>query len=238
MTFFESWFLLVAGIVALVSGVRGIRGHIPNRERLLPKLQEMSASFGGRSAEEVYRMISWGLLPIGIAVAIAGIAGLIANTCFQPPLSQSSPSSASTTPLFPFAGRVLVDGRVPGWPNAVVLKLELRGNPEHKNEPFAVCDADGRFQMGTFLPGDGAPPGKYVLVFAQLREARRHAYVGSDQLGNLYNDRETNARDARFVIKHEKPGKTDYQFDLKVKGVPPVETPRTGALTSLYLRDD
>ncbi len=81
--------------------------------------------------------------------------------------------------------------------------------------------------------GDGVPPATYVVVFAVLTDKKKHGYVGPDELKNLYNDPEKNEKIPEFKIDHKAPGKTDYDFNLKVAGN---ENPTPGpkALTSIH----
>ncbi len=87
--------------------------------------------------------------------------------------------------------------------------------------PSAECDKEGKFSFTTYKAGDGVAGGKtYVVAFALLRKAKS-ALVGPDQLENRYNDPDKNAKNPEFVIEHKAPGKTNYEFNLKVPDVPP-----------------
>jgi hypothetical protein len=126
---------------------------------------------------------------------------------------------------FPLAGKVTIDGRAPGDGGTVIVMLN--GNVGGKFEPYcAFCKPDGTFRFD-----GGHSPGRFVITIARLRKRKRvewTQYVGPDELKNLYNDPDKNARRPEFVIRHEAPGKTDYRFELKVAGVAPVQAgPRT-----------
>jgi hypothetical protein len=89
------------------------------------------------------------------------------------------------------------------------------------NRPTARCDEQGKFSFLTYKEGDGvAGPRTYVVAFA-LQQRDKGALVGPDQLENRYNDPDKNAKNPEFVIEHKAPGKTDYEFNLKVSDEPP-----------------
>lgn len=50
-----------------------------------------------------------------------------------------------------------------GVPQAVVIfhPVEDTGEQAKKLRPFAYADAEGNFDLKTYVTGDGAPPGKY-----------------------------------------------------------------------------
>jgi len=111
------------------------------------------------------------------------------------------------------------------------------------------CDEQGNFAFTTYLAGDGAQTGKYVVTFTLLKidqgrgtggHGRRIAgpsmsrdYVGPDGLKNLYNDPEKNKDDQKFVVEIAAPGRADYDFPLEVAGKESVKTAGTYAATHI-----
>jgi len=130
---------------------------------------------------------------------------------------------------FPLAGKVKIDARAPGEGATVVVMLN--GDVGGKVEPCcAFCKPDGTFRFD-----GGHSPGRFVITIARLRMRKGvkwTEYLGPDRLRNLYNDPDKNAQCPEFVIDHQAPGKTDYLFDLKVAGTPPVQ-PGANALIHL-----
>jgi hypothetical protein len=144
-----------------------------------------------------------------------------------------------------FAGRVTVDGKPPSANSTLFVILNDPNHPEetaHGKGPkiHAICDHKGNFAFGTHEPQDGAAVGKYVVTFVAL-----HAHPGGvggrlrggperywqpDELKNLYNDPDRNAKEPKFNVTVEPPGKGDYLFDLTVKGKPRVKTPGPNAV--------
>jgi hypothetical protein len=61
----------------------------------------------------------------------------------------------------PVRGKVVYNGQ--GVPNATVILFPLNPADEHagKMRPFAYADGEGRFEIKTYVDGDGAAPGKY-----------------------------------------------------------------------------
>jgi hypothetical protein len=61
----------------------------------------------------------------------------------------------------PVRGSVVYNGQ--GVPNATVIffPLDVADETARKMRPFAYADAQGRFEVKTYVTGDGAAPGKY-----------------------------------------------------------------------------
>jgi len=57
-----------------------------------------------------------------------------------------------------------------------------------------------------------------------------------DELQNLYNDPENNAKVPEFNVEIKSPGRSDWQFDLAVAGKEPVTNPGSKAITKLDFR--
>jgi hypothetical protein len=147
------------------------------------------------------------------------------------------PTHCSSPRVFPLAGKVTVDGGPPpqggGWQIVVMLDDQTESMPYRS---FAECQPDGRFSFSKYKANDGTKVGSYVVLIASLqRDKLDQIYsehlVGPDRFNNLYNDPAVNARRPGFVIEHQKPGRTDYVFDLKTRGAEPNKRPGPRALT-------
>jgi hypothetical protein len=149
-----------------------------------------------------------------------------------------------------FAGHVTVDGQTPSQDNGTLFVV--LNDPAHLvagGKASTSCDEQGNFAFTTYLPGDGAATGKYVVTFTQLKidqgrgtggHGRRIAgpsmsrdYVGPDGLKNLYNDPEKNKDDQKFVVEIAAPGRADNDFNLEVGGKESVKAPGTYAATRI-----
>jgi hypothetical protein len=141
-------------------------------------------------------------------------------------------SGMKGTPLFPIAGAATIDGAPPEFTEPkkrlIVMLYDLE-KPELPmgSRPHVLVKPDGQFTFSE----DGIGPGHYVLLFAVLRRKGQGNFIGPDELGNLYNDPELNAKNPEFVIDHQAPGKTDYQINLQVSGRPAITTPGPHAMT-------
>jgi hypothetical protein len=195
-------------------------------------------------------------------LTILCVAGVLAGCTKQQSSEQALDKQYSDnpqfkrTPMAKFAGKVTVDGQPPanGFRLFVILNdpshLEVAA---HSQRPpmYARCDENGNFSFTTINKNDGVPIGKYVVTFVEFRDPDRASgghmrgpkfrggaglpkYEGSDELKNLYNDPDKNAKDEKqFVLDLQSPGKTDYQFDLTVAGKEPIATPGANAVTSI-----
>jgi hypothetical protein len=148
--------------------------------------------------------------------------------------------------LAKFSGRVTVDGMPPAK-EAQVFVILL--NPQHLEEAahskapklFALCNPEGEFSFRTYLTGDGVVAGKYVVTFVALHPPAKSGgrvmggarFSPPDELKNLYNDPDQNVKDEKFKLDLQSPGKGDYEFDLSVAGMQPVETPGPNAWTRI-----
>ncbi len=104
----------------------------------------------------------------------------------QEKLKLHVPNASRTTPV---RGKLLVDGK-PTKDISVYLipkgsKMPKGELPAHR----AVSKADGSFAIMTYLEGDGAPAGEYVICMEWLTyRPSKDSWVGPDKLGNRYND--------------------------------------------------
>lgn len=141
--------------------------------------------------------------------------------------------------VYPFAGRVTIDGQPPAaelmkGKRSVIVMLNDVSKPDAPpaSRPFVECDPHGQFSFSTYGRGDGLPAATYVVTIANLKYKKRDGRVGPDGLKNLYNDPEKNANIPEFKIDHKAPGKSDYEFDLKVASKDEA-TPGPKALTKI-----
>lgn len=75
----------------------------------------------------------------------------------------------------PVKGRITYHGQ--GVPNAVVVFMPSADNDEKskKLRPFAYADAQGNFQIKTYIDNDGAPLGKYRVGVVAPSSAPAHS---------------------------------------------------------------
>ena len=96
------------------------------------------------------------------------------------------PNASQTTPVH---GKLLVDGKPV---KDIFVYLIPKGSKMPKGEPPAhrtLVKADGSFAITTYLEGDGAPAGEYVICLEWLTYRQsKDSWIGPDKLGNRYND--------------------------------------------------
>lgn len=186
-------------------------------------------------------MLSPGILTARSAVAAAIFGFFISSGCsHQQTADQAIDASLklrgqTRMPVFPLAGKVTVDGQIldpKGNPLLVVLNDTSKPDIPPSSRPYVSANAQGHFAFGTYTPDDGLPAGKYVLTFVRLKYSKKKGLVGPDQLKNLYNDPDQNAKDSRFVIELQSPGKPNLEFNLETQGKQ-AGTPGPHALTEL-----
>ncbi len=139
--------------------------------------------------------------------------------------------SAGMDPVkaYPLGGRITVDNEPPVAKSETTRLVAIAydaATPDvkAKSNARAFVKPDGSFELPPL------PPGKYVMLFAQLGYNPRMGFVGADGLKNLYNDPDVNSKKAEFLIDHQAPGKTDYTFNLSVAGETPPAAPGPKAL--------
>jgi hypothetical protein len=190
---------------------------------------------GTRPISRVWLFQVWGIL--------AGFAVLATSGCGRSSAEQRlgvqlKAANVSKHDVVPFAGKVLVDGlpaHTASLSQRTVLVLFDRAKPDLavNQRPIAECNPQGEFTFSTYGNGDGVKAGQYVVTIAQLpvesREGPKNG--GLDELKNRYNDPDKNAERPEFVVEHKSPGKSDYQFELKVAGEESVTSPAPRAVT-------
>jgi hypothetical protein len=168
-------------------------------------------------------------------VALIGL-GLITAGCGSRPAQslddQLKEMNISHKPTGKFAGTVTIDGQPPrdAIKQGVRIMLYDPSSPPSANSAplnAIVNYTTGNFEFSSYAQGDGAPEGKYIVLFVALKHSllgKETGYHQPDALLNRYNDPEKNEKNPDFNITITPPGKTDYHFDLKLidaeKGVP------------------
>jgi hypothetical protein len=136
-----------------------------------------------------------------------------------------------------FGGKVTIDGQRPvlerGKALVVILYDPKKPPPNRQIMPrTARCRPDGSFAFNTYGADDGAPVGRYIVLFAELQPAKG-GFRGPDGLMNLYNDPEKNDKIPEFQLDLTAPGKSDWTFDLAVAGKEAIEKPGPHAATGI-----
>ena len=120
--------------------------------------------------------------------------------------SKTYPVSGRLTFKDPQKGNVPVDGAridfVPAGENLTARQRDHAG---------AITGADGSYTLQTYAPGDGAPPGQYiVLVTWNKGGGDGERATGTDRLNGKYNNRNSP------VLKAEVKPQSQNQFDFEL----------------------
>jgi hypothetical protein len=75
-------------------------------------------------------------------------------------------SCGSEVKLHPVRGQVFVGGKPAEGAVVVFHAAASSGTKASSERPAGRVQADGSFTLGTFVPGDGAPAGDYVVAIA------------------------------------------------------------------------
>jgi hypothetical protein len=167
-----------------------------------------------------YRLVGALGVAAGLCVVITG--------CTRTPSSaerlKAAYESSGLKPItvYPFAGTVTVDNSPPNFKKRKTSIIVMAYDPSKPDAPIkqntsVTTQADGSFEF----PDGGLPPGKYVMLFAELHLQKKQGWQGPDDLKNLYNDPSVNGKKKEFQIDHQEPGKKDYNFNLNVAGETP-----------------
>jgi hypothetical protein len=168
------------------------------------------------------RSAGWGLAATLLFVLSLGCEGRQSTT----ERVEKAYKSAGISPRAAYAlgGKVTVDGQPPvakaGRSRFLAAAYEAaKPDATANGNAHAFVQPDGSFELPPL------PPGRYVMLFAQLDYDPKIGFIGRDGLENLYNDPDVNAKKPDFVIDHQAPGKKDYAFNLSVAGETPPAAP-------------
>jgi hypothetical protein len=171
---------------------------------------------------------------VAVSLAIAAIGCSRGQSTAERIEDEYKRSGLKRVAVYPLAGKVIVDNETPA-PNAersafVVMAYDTsKADAPAGHNAFVTAQPDGSFEF----PDGGLPPGKYVMLFAQLKGSPKRGYGEPDALKNLYNDPDVNGKKPEFNIDHQAPGKTDCAFNLSVAGETSPATPGARALTKI-----
>jgi len=180
---------------------------------------------------------------LGLVAALAGSLAVGCGSGADEALNKALKDSGKTKDaVYPFAGKVTIDGDPPKLERGYRLVVVLN-DPEKLDTPtikklHVEADENGEFKFTTYGQNDGIRPGKYILTFGVYKNQRILGLVPPDQLHNLYTDPDENTKIPELVIDHKAPGKKDYQFNLEVAGKEPVAEPGLHALNGVMDEND
>jgi hypothetical protein len=156
-----------------------------------------------------------------LVVTVLLVAGCSSGQTTDQAIDKALENAGKTrSALYPLAGKVTVDGMPPDLAEAewIVMMLKDPAKPQ-ANGRYVVISRSGEFAFGTFGTDDGVKAGTYIATFTKLKRGQHKQYPGPDQFGNLYDDPDRNLKEyPELKIDHQRPGKKNYVFDLKIAG--------------------
>jgi hypothetical protein len=116
--------------------------------------------------------------------------------------------------VYPVRGQVLVDGK--GAADALVFLHAVDDADPRVVRPFAQADKEGKFAISTYVSGDGAPPGDYLVTieWRELSGLFKQDVGGPDRLKGAYAD----AKKAPFQITVTARDNDLPPFEISTKG--------------------
>lgn len=120
---------------------------------------------------------------------------------------------SSRKATYPVKGKVLVDGN-PAQDLFVYLHPTDKNDP-NPVRPFAQTDENGGFVVNSYVGGDGAPLGEFIVTFEwPMRSGPfKNMFEGPDQLRGKYKQ----ADSSKFRINITKQGQVLETFELSAK---------------------
>ena len=95
--------------------------------------------------------------------------------------------------LYPVSGKVTVNGQPAAGARVVLYPKAAEVEGKKMPTPAAVVDANGQFQMESYVPGDGAPEGEYKVSITWLAPPPPNAqgiFDEKDRLSGRYSNPE------------------------------------------------
>jgi hypothetical protein len=126
-------------------------------------------------------------LPLAVASAVLVLAGC---------------GKSEFHKVYPVTGKILVDG-LPAAECIIYLNRTFDDDHPRRVSPYAVTEANGEFQITSYITNDGAPEGEYVVTI-EWRERSgllKNNFEGIDRLDGVYAKVGTNKALPGFVIK-------------------------------------
>jgi hypothetical protein len=121
------------------------------------------------------------------------------------------PGCGGRKTVYPASGELFVDGKPA--PDAFIYLHPVEDSDPTMPRPFAQADEDGHYALSSYISGDGAPAGEYIVTF-EWRERSgftKQNFDGPDRLKGQYYD----VKKSDYRVKIEKKANVLPHFDLK-----------------------
>lgn len=118
-------------------------------------------------------------------LAVSLFASLLLSGC-----GSKGPTFVVEKKIKPASGKFTIDGQPPGSDHVVVIKLYPKGRAPKPGEVVQTkVEADGKFAFSTYVAGDGAPEGEYLMCWESLTMVPfTKMLVGPDRFKNNFSN--------------------------------------------------
>lgn len=121
-------------------------------------------------------------------------------------------SKDNRVPVFPVKGAVVVQGIKADNAQLMLHAVDPKTVEGLTTRPMAIAGADGTFAVTTYVTGDGAPAGEYIVTVEWRNKAEGALDAGApDKLGGRY----ANPASSPLRMKVEKQPNEWPPFELK-----------------------
>ncbi|GIX05359.1 MAG: hypothetical protein KatS3mg114_1228 [Planctomycetaceae bacterium] len=136
--------------------------------------------------------MSRGVLTAGLLVVMVVVLGCGSGGPQGPPRKQT----------FKVTGKVTVDGQAPTMPIQVTCHVLSGNDPSNPFVPTIEVKPDGALVFGTYVAGDGLPPGEYALTFSSREfNLMKREYDGADLFKGRYS--QLNQAPVKFAVSNQ-----------------------------------
>jgi len=94
-------------------------------------------------------------------------------------------------------------------------KAEVHFTPAEGRPASGVTDAQGKFTLSTFSPGDGAMPGQHKVTIVQYYPPGEPPPMTPGPLPSRFPIKYSDPTQTPFSAKVERGGKNDFTFDME-----------------------
>lgn len=116
---------------------------------------------------------------------VAGIGAVILSALMIAGCGPEGPQGGPRVETYPITGTVHIDGKPE---QAILVTCHPVGESAVHTTISGFTDEQGRFSIGTYESGDGAPEGEYKLTVKWGQWGLNGRYGGPDKLKDRYSD--------------------------------------------------
>ena len=159
------------GVVTIKDGLVVLGRNTSNKKQKKVKSPGPSSTILKDAAEKALSVIKSKKVIYG-AISVASILLVIGTAA----VALQSKSLDTAPPLFPAKGAATLNGKPMAGASIVLYRADA-GSTTRGVHSRAIVDEDGRFELGTLRPQDGAPIGNYVATIVWTKQTITNSRV-------------------------------------------------------------